>query len=67
MTHLGKNSETVAGSLANVRMLVGDVGQERLQEELLVLFGHGAAELDDVVPDANAPLVVAPRAIRFLG
>lgn len=58
---LPEHPAAVGGGLPHLRLGVGDVVQHGLHEVLLVL-GRGRPEvLDDVVEDAEPPLVVGPR------
>jgi hypothetical protein len=65
-TELSHDAGAVRRGLPDLRLRACDVVDQLLGEVALVVEGSRARVLDDVVEDAQAPLVVRPRVIRLL-
>ena len=52
--------------MADFRLRAGDVVEHLLSEVGLIVEGAGSGVLDDVVEDAQAPLMVGPSVVGLL-
>ena len=63
---LAHHPKTVGGSLPHVRLTVGRVVEHLLYKMLLVSERLRTRVFNHVIKNAQAPLMIGPRPIRFL-